>query len=148
KKGDPFGTLTFEDYNDSYKIFMWRENYLKYKHFLDPGAFLAIKGRIEIPPRRSELEFSISSIELLRNLKDTKANSVHLKVSTKSLDQIMITDLNKLFLENEGGCSVHFTVFDPLDGVEVKMPSKTVKVGLDNNLFKRLKEFDLEVEIK
>ena len=148
RKGDPFGTILLEDYGDSHKIFLWRENYLKYKHFLNPGTFVSIKGRIEVPPRRSELEFVIHSIDLLHNLKDSKANGVHLKVSTKSLDQIMISDLNKLFNDNIGRCPVHFTVYDPLDGIEVRMPSKTIKVDLNNKLFKALQSYDLEFEIK
>jgi DNA polymerase-3 subunit alpha len=148
KKGDPFGTITIEDYNDSYKIFLWRENYLKFKEFLNPGIYVALKGRIEVPPRRSELEFTLHGIEFLSKLTETKATRMNLKVSTKALDQIMITDLNKLFTENAGGCPIHFVVFDPLDGVEVRMPSKTTKVELSNELFKKLKEFDLEVEIK
>ena len=148
RKGDPFGTILIEDYNDSHKIFLWRENYLKYKHFLNPGTFISMKGRIEVPPRRTELEFVIHSIDLLHNLKDSKANGVHLKVSTKSLDQIMISDLNNLFNENSGRCPVHFTIYDPLDGVEVRMPSKTIKVDLNNKLFKALKTYDLEFEIK
>lgn len=148
KKGDPFGTLIVEDYNDSYKLFLWRENYLKYKHFLNPGTFVALKGRIEVPPRRSELEFSVHSIDLLQTLRETKANSVQLKVSTKALDQIMITDLNKLFMENVGNTPVKFVVFDPLDNVEVNMPSKTIKVGLNNEFVNGLKDFDLEFKIK
>jgi len=148
RKGDPFGTLIVEDYNDSYKIFLWRENYLKYKHFLNPGTFVALKGRIEIPPRRSELEFTIHSIDLLQTLRETRANNVQLKVSTKALDQIMISDLNKLFMENQGDCPVQFLVYDPLDKIEVKMPSKTIKVGLNNDFVKRLREFDLEFKIK
>ena len=121
---------------------------MKYKHFLTPGTFVAIKGRIEVPPRRAELEFTIHGIDLLQTLKETKANSVHLKISNKDLDQIMISDLNKLFLENEGNCPVHFTVYDPLDGVEVKMPSKTIKIGVTNEIFNKLKDFNLEFEIK
>lgn len=148
RKGDPFGTLLIEDYNDSHKLFLWRENYLKYKHFLNPGSFIAVKGRIEVPPRRTELEFVIHSIDVLHNLKDTKVNGVHLKVSTKALDQILITDLHQLFSANVGQCPVHFTVFDPLDGTEVRMPSKTIKVDLNNAFFKTLKSYDLEVEIK
>ncbi|MCR9173162.1 MAG: DNA polymerase III subunit alpha [bacterium] len=148
KKGDPFGTLIIEDYNDSYKLFLWRENYLKYKHFLNPGTFIALKGRIEVPPRRSELEFSVHSIDLLQTLRETKANSVQLKVSTKALDQRMITDLNKLFMENTGNTPVKFVVYDPLDNVEVSMPSKTMKVGLNNELVNGLKDFDLEFKIK
>ncbi|MCH2230749.1 MAG: DNA polymerase III subunit alpha [Crocinitomicaceae bacterium] len=148
RKGDPFGTMLLEDYGDSNKIFLWRENYLKYKHFLNPGTFVSIKGRIEVPPRRSELEFVIHSIDLLTNLKETRANGVHLKVSSKALTQIMVSDLYNLFNEHEGTADVHFTVFDPLDGIEVRMPSKTMKVDLNNTLFKKLQEFDLEFDIK
>jgi hypothetical protein len=60
----------------------------------------------------------------------------------------MIADLNKLFEENTGNVPVHFTIYDPLDQVEVRMPSKTLKVDLTNELFKDLKEFDLAVKIK
>ncbi|MGB0915433.1 MAG: DNA polymerase III subunit alpha, partial [Crocinitomicaceae bacterium] len=148
RKGDPFGTILIEDYGDSNKIFLWRENYLKYKHFLNPGTFVSLKGRIEVPPRRSELEFVIHSIDLLSNLKETRANGVHLKVSSKALTQIMVSDLYNLFNEHEGTADVHFTVFDPLDGIEVRMPSKTMKVDLNNTLFKKLQEFDLEFDIK
>lgn len=148
RKGDPFGTILIEDYADQHKIFLWRENYLKYKHFLNPGTFVSLKGRIEVPPRRSELEFVIHSIDLLSNLKESRANGVHLKVSTKALTQIMVQDLYNLFHDHEGSADVHFTVYDPLDGIEVRMPSKTMKVDLNNTLFKKLQEFDLEFEIK
>ena len=148
KNGDPFGTLTIEDYTDSYKLFLWRENYLKYKHFLTPGAFLAIKGRIEVPPRRSELEFNIGSIDMLQDMREQRANGVHIKINAKAIDQVLISDLNKLFMEHEGTCALSFTVFDGLDGVEIKMPSKTIKVDPNNQLFKELKKFDLEFEIK
>ncbi len=148
RNGDPFGTLTIEDYTDSFKLFLWRENYLKFKHFLTPGTFLAIKGKIEIPPRRSELEFTISSIELLQTLRENKANYLFLKINSKSIDQILISDLNKLFLENEGNCNVHFIVYDELDNMEVKMPSKSIKINPSNELFKELKKFDLNFQLK
>ncbi|NDD49282.1 MAG: hypothetical protein EBZ28_05410, partial [Alphaproteobacteria bacterium] len=76
RNGDPFGTITIEDYTDSFKLFLWRENYLRFKHFLTPNTFIAIRGKIEVPPRRSELEFTISSIELLQNLRETRANNL------------------------------------------------------------------------
>ena len=56
-------------------------------------------------------------------------------------------DLNKLFLENEGRCSVRFTVYDPLDGVEVRLPSRSIKVDPSNSLFNELKRMNLEFEI-
>jgi DNA polymerase-3 subunit alpha len=148
KNGDPFGTLIIEDYTDSYKLFLWRENYLKFKHFIQPGTFIAMKGKIDVPPRRSELEFMVHSIELLQNIKETKANSVHIKLSSTALDQILIMNLNKLFLDNEGKCSVHFKIIDPFDGTEIRMPSKSMKIDPNNTVFKELKKLNLEFEIK
>jgi DNA polymerase-3 subunit alpha len=137
-KGDPFGTLTIEDYTHSFKLFLWRENYLKFKHFMNPNMFVAIKGKIEIPPRRSQVEFTIHSIELLQNLRDKKANSIKLKIPARSLEQRLISDLSKLFLENEGNCPVHFVVYDPIDEIEVAMTSKSVKIDVNNNVIKTL----------
>ena len=148
KNGDPFGTLLIEDYTDSYKIFLWRENYLKYKHFLTVGTFIAINGKIEVPPRRKDLELIISNIEMLQNLREQKANSVHLSINSRAIDQIMISDLNKVLLAHEGNFSIHFSVYDELDKMEVKMPSRTIKVDPSNQLFNELKRFDLKVAIK
>ena len=147
RRGDPFGTIQLEDYNDSTKLFLWREDYLKYKHFLNPGTFVSVKGRIDMS-KWNKLEFNIHSIDLLHNLKETRANAIHLKIATSALDQRMITDLNALIAENEGNCLLHFTVYDSLDGVEVRMPSKTIKVDLTKELFNGLKDLDLEFKIK
>jgi len=148
RNGDPFGTIQIEDYNDSYKLFLWRENYLKYKYFMNPGTFVSLKGRIELPPRRNELEFVIHSIDLLQNLKEQKANSIHLKLQAKNLDHATIMDLNKLFMENTGKCQLHFNVIDQLDGIEVRLNSKTVKIDPNNTVFNELKKMNIEFEIR
>ncbi len=148
KNGDPFGTMVIEDYTDSYKLFLWRENYLKFKHFMQPGVFIAIRGRIEIPPRRSELEFSVSSIEFLNSLRETKASNIHVRIPNKALTQSMIMDLNKVFLAHEGKCQLTFTVYDPLDGIDVRMPSKSFKVDPSNALFNELRKLEVEFEMK
>ncbi len=148
KNGDPFGTIILEDYTDSFKLFLWRENYLKFKHFLQQNIFVAIRGRIEIPLRRNELEFVVSSIEMLQDLRELKANSVNIKVSSKELTQSMITDLHKLFNDHNGKCALNFTVFDPLDGIEVQMPARSLKVNPSNELFNELKKFNLHCELK
>jgi len=148
RNGDPFGTIIIEDYNDSSKLFLWRENYLKYRHFMQQGTFVYMKGRIELPPRRNELEFVIHSIDLLQNLKESRASSIHLKLMSKSLDHATIMDLNKLFMEHTGKCQLHFMVYDPLEGIEVRLPSKSVKVDPNNDLFNELKRLNISFEIR
>jgi DNA polymerase-3 subunit alpha len=120
---------------------------LKYKQFFVSGTFVAIRGKFEIPRNRKDPEFIISSIDLLYDLRDKKANQLNIRVSTKRLDQIFITDMNKLFLENQGKCAVKFVVFDPLDNIEIAMPSKSVKIDPNNEFIKTLRTFDIEFDL-
>jgi len=147
-KGEPFGTITLEDYTHSNKLFLWRENYLKFKHFLNPNMFVAVKGKIEIPPRRSQPEFTIHSIDLLQSLRDKKVHSIQLKIPARNLEQRLISDLNKLFLENEGACPVNFVVYDSIDEVEVAMTSKSIKIDINNNVIKSLEELSVTYSLK
>lgn len=148
KTNEPFGTLTIEDYTDSFKLFLFKENYLKFKPYFVNGTFLTIKGRFEVPRNRKDPEFVIQTMELLHDLRENRANQLVLKVSNKKLDQIMISDLNKLFLENTGKCAVKFVVFDPLDNLSVELPSKNVRVDPNNEFVKQLKQFEIEFELK
>ncbi|MBB78016.1 MAG: DNA polymerase III subunit alpha [Crocinitomicaceae bacterium] len=148
RKGDPFGVMYIEDYRGQTKLFLWRENYLKYKHFLNPGTFISLSGRIEVPYRRSDLEFVINSIDLLSNLKASKASRVDIRISSSVLSEIMVENLFVLFNENKGSSDVNFTVYNHLENIEVRMPSKTFKVDLNNSLFKKLEELKLDYSIK
>ncbi|TNE54249.1 MAG: DNA polymerase III subunit alpha [Bacteroidetes bacterium] len=148
KRNEPFGTMTIEDYSDAFKLFLFRDNYLKFRPYLVQGNFLAIKGKFEISGYRKEPEFVIRTIELLHDLREKRGKVINLKVSTKNIDQIFISDLNRLFMDHTGNCQVKFTVYDPLEGIQVSMPSKNVRVEVSNDFVKKLDEFDLEFELQ
>jgi DNA polymerase-3 subunit alpha len=147
KNNDPFGTMVIEDYADSYKLFLFRDNYLKFRPYLTKGTFITIKGKFQPGRFNKGIEFAISSIDRLHDLRENKANLLHIMVSTRQIDQIFINNLHKVFAENAGRCGVKFTVFDPLDGVTVEMPSKSVRIDPNNDLIKVLKKMDLEFKL-
>jgi DNA polymerase III subunit alpha len=147
KTNEPFGTLTIEDYVDSSKLFLFRENYLKFKPFLTKGTFITIRGKFEIPRNRKEVEFNISQIELLHELKEKRAKALKIKISNKDIDQVLISDLSKLFLENVGNCRVKFSVFDHLDKIEIEMPSKNINVDVNNSIINYLRKKDIEFSL-
>lgn len=146
-KGEPFGTMTIEDYTHSTKLFLWRDNYIRFKNYFNAN-FVAIKGKIEIPPRRSQPEFTIHSIDFLDSLREKKVNSIYLKIPARSLEQRLISDLNKLFLENEGNCPVNFLVYDSVDEIEVALNSKSVRIDINNKVIKTLDSLNVEFNLK
>jgi len=143
KAGDPFGTFVFEDYTDQFKLNVFKENYLKFKHFMVPGTFVCIRGRIDIPRWRNELEFVISSIELLEDLRDKKTKSIQLTILNSDLDKLLIDELNGIFSQNTGNCPVEFTIVDNLDSIEVVMPSRSLKVKPGTQLYKELQRLNV-----
>lgn len=147
KTGSEFGKLIVEDYQESFELMFWQENYHKYKHFIGENNYLAISGRIEIPFRRNKLEFVIHNIMLLSELKEKRAKEIHLKVDVRNMDQMLISELTKLCLNNEGNCQLNFTVYDEASNVSIKMPSKSMKVDPSLAFFKEIKKFNLEIEL-
>jgi DNA polymerase-3 subunit alpha len=114
---------------------------------MEPVTFIVIKGRVEIPRHRTNLEFVVNSIELLNDLREKKTKNLQLKLSSKSLDQLMIDKLNNLLNKNEGSCPIQFTIFDTLEGIEVNMPSRSMRVKPSNELFKELAKMDIEFRL-
>jgi DNA polymerase-3 subunit alpha len=147
KRGDAFGSLFIEDYQEAFKLNLFNETYLKFKHFMEPGTFVAIKGRIEVPRFRQYPEFVVHHMELLQELRDKRAKMLKLRFTAKQLDQIVIEQLHELFEANPGSCQLHFTVFDPLDGIEVSLPSRSVKVQPSSQLFKELAKLDIQFKL-
>ncbi|MEY3592445.1 MAG: hypothetical protein RLZZ38_1421 [Bacteroidota bacterium] len=147
KHGDGFGTLIIEDYQEAFKLNLFKESYLKFKHFMEPGTFVAIKGRMEVPRYRQVPEFVVHQIELLQDLREKRAKMLKLRFSAKQLDQLVIDQLHQLFEANPGSCQIHFTVFDPLDNIEVALPSRSVKVQPSSQLFKELAKLDIQFKL-
>ena len=147
KYGDGFGTLIIEDYQEAFKLNLFKESYLKFKHFMEPGTFVAIKGRMEVPRYRQVPEFVVHQIELLQDLREKRAKMLKLRFSAKQLDQLVIDQLHQLFEANPGSCQIHFTVFDPLDNIEVALPSRSVKVQPSSQLFKELAKLDIQFKL-
>jgi len=147
RNGDPFGTVVFEDYTDQYKLNIFRETYLKYKHLLQPGVFLTLRGRIEIPRYRTHYEFNLQEVELLQHLREKRVKGLHLSIPNKELNHLLIDELNGLFMANQGACNVQFTIFDAVEGLALNMTSKSVRVKPDPELYKALTKMNIQFRL-
>jgi len=72
---------------------------------------------------------------------------MQLKISNKELNHLMIDKLNGLFTSNIGDIPVQFIVYDHLDGVEVSLPSKSIRIKPNPILYKELSAMDIEFKL-
>lgn len=151
KNGNPFGIFEFEDYEDAFKQFMFKEEYLKYKHFLVPGNFLFIKGKIE-KKRWGDMaaEFKIQSIELLTEVKEKLSKSLTITLPIKAINKNFVDNLLSTLVpeveEKKGSCKLKVVVSDGVK-TKVNLFSRNISLNLTNQLIKDIEAMD-DVEYK
>ena len=47
KNGKPYGSLTIQDYSDSFRFMMFDKDYIEYSKFFIIGYYLLVKGRVQ-----------------------------------------------------------------------------------------------------
>lgn len=133
KNGKPFGSFVLEDYNDSIELPVFGEEYLRFRHFLVQGAFLYVKGKIQERYNQPDnMEFKISQMQLLPELRDKMAKSITIQVPLSEISDSFIDKMNNLFESNKGSCNVKFAIFDRSENLLIEMPSKKTKVSPTN----------------
>lgn len=148
KNNSLYGIMTIEDYNDTHQLFLFKENYQRYKHFFQPNLLIAIRGKFEIPRYRKEPEFNVLSIERLQDLKDKMANQIKISLSDKMVDQLNINKMNTLFTQHPGKCKLTFEIFDPLDEkMQIKMNSSNIRLDANKDLVNELERMGMQVSL-
>lgn len=144
KTGKPFGTMLFEDYDDSSELALFGDDFIKFKQFLTDGYFLQIRGRVaERFRKEGDWEFKITSINLLSELRDKLAKSVTIQVPIERvtddfMSQVLaILENNKATTEQQN-CQLLFDVYDREQNVVVKLPSKSLKINPTNDFLEQL----------
>ncbi len=138
KHGNPFGTIDIEDYGDSTRLFIFGEDYMRFKHLLSLGTFVFVTGRVQTRKYGDGLEFKISAMELLTELRDKRSKTLMLEVESSDITDQIIDDLYHVVSDHSGNCKLKFIVKDHKTNARVKMPSKTMKVAVDNAFIKKV----------
>ncbi|MFA4866648.1 MAG: DNA polymerase III subunit alpha [Pedobacter sp.] len=153
KTGKPFGTMVFEDYDDTCELALFGDDFIKFKQFLTDGYFLQIRGRVgERFRKEGDWEFKITSINLLSELRDKLAKSVTIQVPIERvtddfMSQVLaILENNKATTEQQN-CQLLFDVYDREQNVVVKLPSKSMKINPTNDFLQQLEALNVSSKL-
>lgn len=139
KNGKPFGTLTIEDYNDSHTFFLFSEDYSRLKEYFGIGWFLYIQGNVVKQKwKNDELEFKISSIQHLSEIRDKFSKSILLDVDVRDINTELISSIEKISNEFPGSCDLKLNVYDQQEGLSVELMSRRYKISPDNDFIDKM----------
>ncbi|MDR3142417.1 MAG: DNA polymerase III subunit alpha [Tannerellaceae bacterium] len=139
RKGSPYGVIKIEDFTGSTEIALFGNEYIEYGKYFKTGMYLLIRGRIE-PHRwkKEELDFRISSINLLQEEKDKLIEKISIIVPIHSLDEPMINELSVLIKTNPGNSLLYFRVIDGEYNVTQNFFSQNIRLNVTRELIEFL----------
>ncbi|MNK43168.1 DNA polymerase III subunit alpha [compost metagenome] len=153
KTGKPFGTMVFEDYDDTSELALFGDDFIKFKQFLTDGYFLQIRGRVgERFRKEGDWEFKITSINLLSELRDKLAKSVTIQVPIERVNDDFMTQILAVLENNktstdQQNCQLLFDIYDREQNVVVKMPSKSFKINPTNDFLNQLEALNVSSKL-
>ena len=142
KQGKSFVLFSIEDYNDTIEMALFGEDFLKLGHWIKPGEFLFIKGKVQQRYKDSDQwEFRPYHIELLADIKN-KFKKIQLDISLPLMKPDTVQKLEQVLVESKGNCEVRFFFTDTYENISLEMYSRKYKVEINNALIDRLKIID------
>ncbi len=145
KAGKGWGSFFIEDYADSYEFRIFGEDYLKFKHFLVPNSFLFIRSTIqrgwinkegvEGEPRLKFIDF-----KLLHDIMDDLCKKVTVNIPIQQVNEKSIAAFEELFGGAKGKQSLHFTIWDAEEEIELNVPSRNTKIKITSELLNTLEK--------
>jgi len=147
KNGNPWASFTIEDYDSSYEFRIFKEEYLKFKHFLLLQNFLHVKINFKKNFYTDDVKVSFVDMKLLSEVLDRHCEKLTLKLSLEELNEQTILDLDSILKNHKGKQSVKFLVRDSKSKTEVLLPSRNTKVNVTSGLLDLLEKQQINFKL-
>ena len=135
KAGKPYCQFTMEDYSGSFKIFLFGEDFVKFRNYPCIDSCLYIKGKV-MPRYNDENnnEFKVAKMDYLANLLENNYKSLVLSVPLSAIDSGFIKELDRLTSGNPGTFSLMIKVGDVETDLSVSLRAIKRKIKPESNM--------------
>ncbi|MEX2379863.1 MAG: DNA polymerase III subunit alpha [Vicingaceae bacterium] len=138
KNGRPFGILGVEGYKESHEFFLFGDDYIKLKPYLTKDWFLFVKGKVQKRRFGEELEFKISGIDLLSEVREKLTKSITIKVEAEAVNRELVGQLQALSEQNRGNCQLQLCILDSKNKNAIDLRSRSFQINLSNKVLHEL----------
>ncbi len=147
KSGNGWGIFEIQDYNGSLEFRLFGEDYQKFKHLLEEGKALYLKGKFQ-KGWRDDMEFKLSDVKLLEGIGTSLINSITLRLSIHKLDEVLLDTVDRLCTQSNGKHRLRIELVDEQDRLKVQAIAKERKVHADVNFINKLEKIGIKYSIK
>lgn len=140
KTGKPFGTISLEDYGGSFTFFLFGDDYIKFKSFLEVGWFLFMEANVTTKKwGDGGLELKVKNIEILNEVREKRTKKVRIFIDLDSVTESMVSELTEVLGQHKGKCSLEVELTDHEEQIKLETLSRKYSVSPGNELMEALK---------
>ncbi len=133
KMGTQYANFELEDFSDTYRLSLFSDEFLRYKHLLVDGTYVLIHGRVEANKKTNRMEVRVKSMMLLAESLDRYCKSVSLHIELENLNDDLVNELAKQIKAHPGDCQLRIRVSDGDEGYMLELFPK--KAGINPSGF-------------
>ncbi len=139
KRGSSFGLFTVEDYNGAVDLALFGEEYLRYRHLLQEGNFIYMKGSVQTRYKsEDQWEFRANNIELLSEVRNKLCKGISIDINAEDVDEKFVEDIQLILANHLGNAKFSINLLDQEHKYKISMNSKKMKVSPSNKLIEAL----------
>ncbi len=142
KNGKPFGTLTLADYHGNFTFFLFGDDYVKFKHYFMSEWFLFISGVVSQKKwgPENELEFKITNISLLSEIRKKMIKGFKVTISLDDLNYDLMGKLEAITLKYKGDAKLYIEILDQKENITLELFSKKYSIDPSAEMVQELKK--------
>jgi DNA polymerase-3 subunit alpha len=129
KTGSQYANFELEDFSDTYRLSLFTDDFLRFRHLLVEGTYLLIFGRVEANRRNNRMEVRVKNVVLLGEALERFCKSVSLFIDLENLREPIVEELRKAFRAYPGDCEVKLNIRDAEEGFALDMYPKKFRVS-------------------
>ncbi|MFC2110429.1 DNA polymerase III subunit alpha, partial [Bacteroidota bacterium] len=155
KMGKGWATFVLEDYGDSHEFRIFGNEYLQYRHFLVPNAFLYINAVVQPGWANKdtgvvgEPRLKFTNFMLLHDVLDDKCEKITIQLNSEEVNENYIKHLHSVLQDYQiaGKQKLAFNIRERKEKIDITMPSRTMKVNANSDFFARLEKENIRFKI-
>lgn len=142
KNGKAFGRFMLEDYNSTYELTLFGNDYITHKNFFEKGRFLYIRGRMEPNWKRTGDEFKVTQVKLLATVLEEMTKTITLQVPLQTITDRFIAQLEELCLRHPGKVALQLKIIDQPNNYTINLHSTKYQLAPDHRVIDTINQWE------
>ncbi|MBA4745726.1 MAG: DNA polymerase III subunit alpha [Muricauda sp.] len=153
KNGKGWGLFTLEDYNDSYELRIFGEEYLKFRHFLMINSFVHVRAFVREgwvnrdTGKKGDPRLQFNDFKQLQDVMDAFAKKLTIKLNIDRLQEQRIKTLKDTLTLHKGDHPISFVIYEMQEEIKLKLSSRKQKVKINSELLSELEAHEIHYKL-